>query len=84
MTDKDGVSAAELKEELIEAARDEGLEFALRVETMESGGFGYLGDPIYAYKVYVDDGREELVRGLEFDGVETRVLKDILAATTGK
>jgi len=80
VSDKDGVSAAELREELIEAARAEGLEFALRVEAMESGGFGYLGDPVYAYKVYVKDGREELVRGLEFGHAETRVLKDILAS----
>jgi len=80
VSDRDGVDAAELKAELIEAARDEGLEFALRVEAMESGGFGYLGDPTYAYKVYVEDGREELVRGLEFGDVETRVLKDIIAA----
>ena len=39
-----------------------------------------LGDPILAYKVYVEDGREELVRGLEFLPVETRALKHILAA----
>lgn len=76
----EGKTAAELREELIEVAREEGLEFGLRVESMEAGGSGFLGAPIYAYKVFVDDGREELVRGLEFAHVEPRVLKNILAA----
>ncbi|MGD2109747.1 MAG: metallopeptidase TldD-related protein [Phycisphaerae bacterium] len=77
---EDGESDEQLKKQLIDVARDEGLEFALRIESMQSGGFGYLGDPIYVYKVFVEDGREQLVRGLEFADVEPRVLKDILAA----
>ena len=80
ISDNDGVTEDELKKELIQAARDEGLEFALRVESLAAGGFGSLGSPIYAYKVYVDDGREELIRGLEFLPVQTRILKRILAA----
>ena len=80
ITDADGLSAEELKTELIEAAREEGLPFALRVASMRPGGRGGLGDPIYAYKVYVEDGREELVRGLEFLPVEPRSLKRLLAA----
>ena len=35
--------------------------------------------PVLVYKVY-PDGREELVRGLRFRGLNTRSLKDILAA----
>ena len=35
--------------------------------------------PILVYKVY-PDGREELVRGLRFRGLNVRSLKDILAA----
>ncbi len=80
--DDNGMSADELKEKLIQAARDEGLEFGLRIESMEAGGYGGLGDPIYAYKVYVDDGREELIRGMEFLPTETRSLRRILAAGT--
>ncbi|UCC29702.1 MAG: hypothetical protein JSU86_16045 [Phycisphaerales bacterium] len=78
--DDDGMSADELKEKLIQAVREEGLEFGLRIESMEAGGYGELGDPIYAYKVYVDDGREELIRGMEFLPTETRSLRRILAA----
>ena len=36
--------------------------------------------PILAYRVY-PDGREELVRGLEFRGVTARALRDIIAAS---
>jgi TldD protein len=36
--------------------------------------------PLLAYRVY-PDGREELVRGLRFRGLNTRSLKDILAAS---
>lgn len=79
VNDEDGVSREELRRELIDAAREEGLEFGLRVESMESGG-GNLGDPVFAYKVYVADGREELIRGMKFMPVEMRSLKRIIAA----
>ncbi len=80
VSDANGMTADELKQALIQAARDEGIEFGLRVVSMEGGGAGWLGDPVYAYKVYVEDGREELVRGIEFLPIETRELKRILAA----
>ena len=37
--------------------------------------------PLLIYRVY-PDGREELVRGLQFRGVSTRSLRDILAASS--
>lgn len=47
---------------------------------MRSGGsVDRLGDPIYAYKVYADDGHEELVRGCEFGAAPSRTLKRIIA-----
>ncbi len=82
VSDSNGLSAEALKAELIQAAKDEGLLFALRVVSMKAGGFGELGDPIYAYKVFVEDGHEELVRGLTFPRVEIRALKRLLAAGT--
>lgn len=39
-----------------------------------------VGDPIAIYKVYVADGREEPVRGCEFNSVDVQSLKKILAA----
>lgn len=80
--EKNGVSPEQLKHRLIEAAREEGLAYGLRIKSLEDGAHGVLGKPIYAYRVYVDDGHEELVRGLEFLPVETRALKHILAGGT--
>jgi len=77
--DADGLTEEELREELIDAAKDEGLEYALRVESMESAGFMELGSPVLAYKVYTDDCREEPVRGLTFGPVGERAIKHILA-----
>jgi TldD protein len=45
-----------------------------------AGGSGRpVSMPLYAYRIY-PDGREELVRGERFKGVNARSLKDILAA----
>ncbi len=80
INDTDGVPAEELRGELLEAARDEGLEYALRITAMSGGGFTQLGVPIYAYKVHAEDGREEPVRGLQFQSISDRALKHIIAA----
>jgi hypothetical protein len=45
-----------------------------------AGGSHPVVPPLLAYKVY-PDGREELVRGLLFQGVSVRSLKDIVAAS---
>ena len=45
------------------------------------GPGGSLTAPLYAYKVYVEDGREELVRGCRFGQVTLRSLRDIIAAS---
>jgi hypothetical protein len=102
LEDEDGLSVDDLKMQLIEAARDEGLEFGVRVESIRSaeisssqsdliamllrgrrgggGGGPRLGDPVLAYKVFVEDGHEEPFRGCEFGDVDVSELKDILAA----
>lgn len=97
---KEGVADEKLKTQLLAAAKEEGLEYALRVTGLRTagietsranlitmlmnmqqrGGQQNLGDPIYAYKVYVSDGHEELVRGLEFGQIKLRDLKRIQAA----
>jgi len=48
---------------------------------MQSSGSGHaVTAPLLVYRVY-PDGREELVRSLEFHGVSTRSFKDIAAAS---
>jgi predicted Zn-dependent protease len=55
--------------------------FAMFMRMQQRGGRQGVGDPIYAYKVY-PDGREELVRGLEFGQIKARDLKQIAAGGT--
>jgi len=102
IVDNEGGWNRELKNKLIELAKEEGRDYALRIASVRTAGIGSsrsdlfsmfmrmqqrggqqnLGDPIYAYKVYVEDGREELVRGLEFGQIKPRDLKHIVAAGT--
>jgi hypothetical protein len=90
----DTKSPADLKKALLKAADDEGLEYGLRIAGLrgrDSGDAGALrfsrgapnrsaGDPVAVYKVYVADGREELVRGCEFRSLDERNLRRVLAA----
>jgi hypothetical protein len=45
----------------------------------QSGGVPRISQPVLAYRVY-PDGREELIRGVRFGGLNARSLKDITAA----
>jgi hypothetical protein len=78
--DEAAISRAELQTEFLTAAQEEGLEYGIRVESLEPAGGG-LGDPIVAYKVYVADGREEPIRGCEFLPVQVRALKRLVACS---
>lgn len=51
-------------------------------ESMSKSGSGTVpvSRPLMVYKVYAD-GREELVRGLLFEGLNTRLLRDIVTAS---
>ncbi len=89
VSSEDGMNEEEMREELLLAAEDEDLEFALRVARMgevgggDGGGFffgrgggGY--NPLEMYKVY-PDGREEMVRGARMSGLNLRSFKRMLA-----
>jgi len=88
--------AAELKQKLIELCRTRDKPYGIMVRKMDFPSSASLDEarrllsgsqastrpvsiPILIYKVY-PDGREELVRGLHFRGLNVRSLKDILAA----
>jgi hypothetical protein len=51
----------------------------LSQESGERGVSGLVSLPVLVYRLY-PDGREELVRGLQFRGVTSRSLRDIIAA----
>jgi predicted Zn-dependent protease len=84
-----------LKKELLDLCKDQGLEFGLIIKTvdnpaitgMESPGFSpgssqtgsALTTPVMITRVYVKDGKEELVRGLTIGELSVNDLKDISA-----
>lgn len=72
---KQTLSAAELKQKLLDMCRDENKEYGYRVETL-----GGKYEPRLIYRVYVKDGHEELVRGAVFDKLDTRTLRNDLVA----
>ena len=75
ITCKQTYSDDQLRKKLIEAAKEEDLDYAYVVKVM-SGGFNLF------YKLYVADGREELVRGATItDGASLRPFKRILGAS---
>jgi TldD protein len=91
----DAVTPAELKKKLIELCQAREKPYGIIVRKMDypssasieearrvlmgSQGGRPVSMPILVYKVF-PDGREELVRGLRFRGLNVRSLKDILAA----
>jgi predicted Zn-dependent protease len=87
-------SKKDLVKELRKLAKDFDSEFGLlitlldvpeisrryqRTESFDEPGSALLTGPVVAYKVYADDGRMEPVRGITFDEVSIRTLRDIYA-----
>ncbi len=68
-------SKDELKIELINKAREEGLDYAIIIRPI-SRGINYR--PVNIYKVSVDDGSEELLRSVNLKSITTNSLKRIL------
>jgi predicted Zn-dependent protease len=71
---KQPMSTEELKKKLIEMCKQENKPYGYYVETLS----GY--DPRLLYRVYVDDGHEELVRGAVFNELDVRTLRNDLVA----
>jgi len=98
VTTTEALSSAELKQELIELCKDEGLSHGLLIKKLDNRFFsprdiqGMAGmsqarsqretvtAPLLVFKVYVENGREELVRGLGVEEMSVRILRDIVAA----
>jgi TldD protein len=66
---------AEMKKKLIDLCQQRNLPFCFYVET-----FGGNLAPRLLYKVWTNDGREELVRGAAFGDLDTRALRNDLVA----
>jgi predicted Zn-dependent protease len=65
----------ELKKELIDECRSRGLKYGYFVDTL-----GPRLVPRMLYRVWTDDGHEELVRGAVFNELDTRALRSDLVA----
>ena len=88
-------SVAELKRKLIELCKARGKDYGILVKRMDYPSSAALDEvrriiagaqggrpislPLLTYRVY-QDGREELIRNVQFRGLNVRSLKDILGA----
>jgi TldD protein len=68
-------TAKSLNEKLRHMASEQGKPFGYRVETLGPGN-----SPRLLYRVYVNDGHEELVRGAVFNELDVRALRNDLTA----
>ncbi|MFZ0737032.1 MAG: metallopeptidase TldD-related protein [Candidatus Acidiferrales bacterium] len=70
---------ADLKKKLIDMCRDQGKPYGYFVETL-----GEELSPRLLYRIWVNDGHEELVRGAVFNELDTRSIRSDLIATGDK
>ena len=71
-------SEPDLKKKLLELARQRSLPYAIYVETMAPRL-----EPRLIYRIYTNDGHEELIRGAVFGDLDARSLRsDLVAAGT--
>jgi hypothetical protein len=75
LTSNNTFSNAELKKKLLETAKEEDFEYAYIVKGYKSNNYPEI------YRVYVADGREELVRGAILPDLNTKAYKRILGAS---
>lgn len=77
---KDGKSYDELTQELIRTCRLQSLPYGVIVKSLSGRSGGRtLSEPVLAYKVYVEDGREELIRGISPGELTLKDLRQMLA-----
>jgi len=102
VTSSNGMTNSELKQELIQLAKDEGLEYGILVKKIKSPISGQvlrldpmailtmsrraqhgpsLTEPILVYRVFVKDGREELVRSVSLGSLSISTLRRMSGAS---
>lgn len=76
MTTSDGKPVAEMKNELLQLAKDEGLEYGILIRKVMS-----LTNPVLIYRVNVEDGEEQLVRSAMLGSFSLSSLRRIYSAS---
>lgn len=85
---KKQISKNELKQKLIELAKEQGRDFGLLFDKVQ-GGFTFTSRtipnafnvlPLVVYKIYVDGREDELVRGVDLIGTPLTTFENIVAA----
>jgi len=69
-------SPGDLKKKVIDMVKEQGKPYGYRVETLGQPG----NSPRLLYRVYANDGHEELVRGAVFNELDTRALRTAVIA----
>jgi len=88
VTTSQDLSPEALKAKLLDECKKRGKPFGFYIKSITSGetntskyGFqAFKGAPILVYKVYADDGREELLRGVDIVGTPLTSINNIIAA----
>jgi predicted Zn-dependent protease len=75
VTADNGLTAAELRAKFLDLLKQRNKEFGILVRRMRNAM-----SPVMIYKVF-PDGREELIRGVQFSGLNAAAFKDIVAAS---
>ncbi|MCP4220229.1 MAG: hypothetical protein GY765_36695, partial [bacterium] len=84
-----GKTYKQLKKRLLELCREQRQPFGLIVKSVDNPVFTgidkdnqsvgrVMTDPVIVTRVYVEDGREELVRGLSFGDIDVRYFREIV------
>jgi hypothetical protein len=74
-----GKSYEELKKDLVRLCRAERLPHGIVIKELNASGSG-LGIPFLTYKVALNDGREQLIRGVNTTAFAARSLRHVQAA----
>ena len=80
VTSNGGVPVDKLKAQLIEKAKEEGLEYAIIVRHFSAGGVRSMN----TYKVSLTDGKEELVRSATVRSVNMKALKKVMGVSNAQ
>jgi predicted Zn-dependent protease len=75
----DGKTYETLKQELIKMCLEENLKYGILIKGLDTDTRSPIGMPVLTYKIYVDDGREELIRGAFAQSIPIRSLRQIEA-----